>query len=449
MFLGPPKPKNEVHERAILFTRYPEPGKVKTRLIPALGPKGACELHRRMTELAVKQLRELSSFRSLSVEVRFEGGNENSMQEWLGTDLCFSPQGQGDLGLRMERAFQEAFQSGFKSVVLIGSDCPDRTAKIVEKAFDGLKNNDLILGPARDGGYYLIGLKEPQLLFTNIPWGSAEVFNLTQKKAQALGLDVLLLETLQDIDRPEDLSLWERINDFLDGSRPGLSVIIPTLNEVENIPFSLARIPKTPFIEVIVADGGSHDGTPDLAASWGAKVLSSPRGRACQMNTAAREAKGEILLFLHADTRLPEGFTNQVCRILSRPEISAGAFQLKFDPPLPGLGIIERLANWRARVWQLPYGDQTLFLRAERFKALGGFSEIPIMEDVDLIRRLRSQGPVVIAPVPVITSSRRWKNSGVLKTSLKNQIVLAAYWAGISPHHLARWYYGPFREKRE
>ena len=196
-----------VHEKAILFTRYPEPGKVKTRLIPALGPKGACEHHRRMTELAVTQLRELSSFRFLSVEVRFEGGNENLMQEWLGTDLCFSPQGQGDLGIRMERAFQEAFQSGFKSVVLIGSDCPDRNAKIVEKAFDGLKNNDLILGPARDGGYYLIGLKEPQPLFTNIPWGSAEVFNLTQEKAQALGLNVLLLETLQDIDRPEDLVL--------------------------------------------------------------------------------------------------------------------------------------------------------------------------------------------------------------------------------------------------
>ena len=346
------------------------------------------------------------------------------------------------MGLRMERAFQEAFQSGFKSVVLIGSDCPDRTPKIMEKAFDGLKHNDLVLGPAQDGGYYLIGLQKPQPLFTDIPWGSAEVFNRTLEKAQALGLKVLLLETLQDIDRPEDLSLWERINDFPAGPRPGLSIIIPTLNEAENISFTLARIPKTPFIEVIVADGGSHDGTPDLAASWGARVLSSPRGRACQMNTAAGQAKGEILLFLHADTRLPEGFADHVCRILSRPEISAGAFQLKFDPPLPGLGIIERLANWRARVWQLPYGDQAIFLRAERFRAMGGFSEIPIMEDVDLIRRLGRLGPIVIAPVPVMTSSRRWKNSGVSeRPALKIKSLLAAYWAGISPDHLARWYH--------
>lgn len=434
-------PDKTVHEKAILFTRYPKVGKVKTRLIPALGPEGACELHRQMTELALNQLRELSGLRPVSIEVRFEGGNEDLMREWLGTDVGYFPQHQGDLGIRMERAFQESFQSGFESVVLIGSDCPERTASILQKAFEGLKDKDLILGPARDGGYYLIGLKKPHLLFTDVPWGSAEVFNLTREKARTLGLKVLLLETLQDIDRPEDLSSWEQIKAFLGGSCPGLSIIIPTLNEAEHILLTLTRIPKTPFVEVLVADGGSHDGTPDLAASWGATVLPSSPGRACQMNTAARQAKGELLLFLHADTHLPEKFAEQICRILSRPETSAGAFQLKFDTPLPGLGVIERLANWRARVWQMPYGDQALFLRAERFKALGGFAEIPFLEDVDLVRRLRRQGPIVIAPVPAITSSRRWKNSGVLKTTLKNQIILAAYWAGISPYRLARWYH--------
>jgi rSAM/selenodomain-associated transferase 1 len=195
-------------EKAILFTRYPEAGKVKTRLIPALGPEGACELHRKMTELSLRQIRELSAFRPLSIEVCFEGGRKNLMKEWLGPDLGFSPQAQGDLGHRMEKAFQEAFRSGFESVVLIGSDCPDRTANVMEKAFEGLKNNDLVLGPALDGGYYLIGLRKPQPLFAHIPWGSPEVFNLTREKAQALGLKVLFLETLQDIDRPEDLPLW-------------------------------------------------------------------------------------------------------------------------------------------------------------------------------------------------------------------------------------------------
>ncbi len=425
----------------ILFTRYPEAGKVKTRLIPALGPGGSCNLHRQMTELALKQLRELSSHRPVSIEVRFEGGDETLMKAWLGRDYCFSPQGTGDLGIRLERAFQEAFQSGSNSVVLIGSDCPALTPEIILKAFEGLKHNDLILGPAQDGGYYLIGLQKPHPLFNDIPWGSDEVFNRTQEKARTLGLKICLLETLNDIDRPEDLPVWESLKACHSQPRPDLSIIIPTLNEAAIISLTLARIPQTPAIEVIVADGGSHDGTQELAGSWGARVLSSAWGRARQMNTGARQAQGKFLLFLHADTLLPEGFADHIDQILSRPETVAGAFQLQFNPPLPGLRLIERMANWRARVLQLPYGDQAIFLRAEQFQALGGMAEIPIMEDVDLVRRLSRQGRIVIAPVPVITSSRRWKDSGVWRTTLKNQVALAAFWAGTSLTRLARWYH--------
>ncbi len=435
-----PVPHKPIKERAILFTRYPEVGKVKTRLIPTLGPEGSCELHRRMTELALEQVRELTLSRPVSIEVRFEGGDAHLIQEWLGPDLSYSPQGQGDLGIRMERAFQDAFRDGFQAVVLIGSDCPARTSNILQKAFDGLGNNDLILGPALDGGYYLIGLQKACPLFANIPWGSPEVFRKTLEKARTLGLSFFLIDTLQDIDRPEDLPLWERWKAGLSESLPVISIIIPVLNEAREIPLALARIPSEPFYETIVVDGGSNDRTAELAAFWGAKVLSSPRGRARQMNTGAQAAMGEYLLFLHADTRLPEGFADQVCQILSRPEISAGAFQLQFDPPLFGLRIIGWLANWRSRFFQLPYGDQAIFLRAERFRALGGFSDIPIMEDLDLIRRLGRQGRIAIAPLPVLTSSRRWKNSGIWRTTLKNQVALAAYGVGFSPDRLARWY---------
>ncbi|MBA4392926.1 MAG: hypothetical protein C0407_05180 [Desulfobacca sp.] len=432
---------NKGHERIILFTRYPEAGIVKTRLIPALGPEGACELHRQLTESAVKQLRELSSLRSISIQVCFDGGNESLMKEWLGTDINFTPQGQGDLGIRMGRAFHEAFQSGFTSVVLIGSDCPALTSTLFRQAFENLTQHDLILGPALDGGYYLIGLQQPHPLFSNIPWGSVEVFNRTLEKAQALGLKVFVLEPLRDIDRPEDLQFFEPIKSFDSEPSPAISIIIPTLNEAATIPFTLARIPKHPSIEVIVVDGGSQDRTQELASSWGAEVLSSSRGRARQMNTGAGQAKGRFLLFLHADTLLPEGFTDHIYQILSRPENSAGAFRLKFDPPLSGLKLIEKMANWRAKVLQLPYGDQAIFLRADQFRALKGFTEIPIMEDVDLIRRLGRQGRIVIAPVSVITSSRRWKDSGAWRTTLKNQVALAGFWAGISSNRLARWYH--------
>ncbi len=248
---------------------------------------------------------------------------------------------------------------------------------------------------------------------------------------------------LDNIDRPDDLSILKIFQgvSMQPELNPMLSIIIPTLNEAGHLTSTLARIPESPGMEVIIADGSSHDTTLEVAASSGARTISSPRGRARQMNVGAREAKGKFLLFLHADTLLPDGFADYISSILSRRGVSAGAFQLKFHPPLPGLRFIERLANWRARALQWPYGDQGIFLRADRFRALGGFAEIPLMEDVDLIRRLRHQGGIAIAPVSIVTSSRRWKNHGVWRTSLKNQLILTGYLAGISTDRLARWYY--------
>ncbi|MBI4766168.1 MAG: TIGR04282 family arsenosugar biosynthesis glycosyltransferase [Deltaproteobacteria bacterium] len=204
----PPSIKSD---RLILFTRYPVPGQVKTRLIPALGPEGSCNLHRLMTEKTLQQLREYSAFLSISLEVRFDGGDEILMKAWLGPNLNFRDQGPGDLGVRLERAFKEAFQSGIDRVVIVGSDCPGLTPEILQKAFDGLADQDLVLGPARDGGYYLIGLSRLlSPLFVDIPWGTEEVFNKTIEISNKFKLKPILLELLDDIDRPQDLPLWEK-----------------------------------------------------------------------------------------------------------------------------------------------------------------------------------------------------------------------------------------------
>lgn len=198
--------------RLILFTRYPVPGKVKTRLIPALGPEGSCELHRLMTERTLRRLREYSVSPSMGLEVRFDGGDQTLMKTWLGQDLTFCDQGPGDLGVRLERAVSEAFQSGTKRVVIVGSDCPGLNPEILHKAFDGLTDHDLVLGPANDGGYYLIGLTRPlSPLFADIPWGTGAVFKRTYEVAKRSGLKQLILEPLDDIDRPEDLALWKKI----------------------------------------------------------------------------------------------------------------------------------------------------------------------------------------------------------------------------------------------
>lgn len=208
-------PSSIKSDRLILFTRYPVSGRVKTRLIPALGPEGSCNLHRLMTEKTLQQLKEFSAFSSVSLEIRFDGGDKTLMKTWLGSNLNFQDQGQGDLGVRLERSFKEAFQAGSNRVVIVGSDCPGLTPEILQMAFDGLADQDLVLGPARDGGYYLIGLRRLlSPLFVNIPWGTGEVFNKTFEIANKLELDPVLLEPLDDIDRPEDLPLWEKFKTF-------------------------------------------------------------------------------------------------------------------------------------------------------------------------------------------------------------------------------------------
>lgn len=194
-------------ECLIVFTRYPEPGKAKTRLIPVLGEEGASNLHRQMTEHTLSQVRELQSDRATRVEVYFTGGDQQLMEDWLGADIIYQAQGEGDLGQRMKSAFQTAFAAGMEGVAIVGTDCPDLDVKIMAQAFEQLNGHDLVLGPAMDGGYYLIGLRRviPEL-FMGINWGTSEVREKTVAIAISLGLSVAFLPLLADIDRPEDLA---------------------------------------------------------------------------------------------------------------------------------------------------------------------------------------------------------------------------------------------------
>ncbi len=220
-----------------------------------------------------------------------------------------------------------------------------------------------------------------------------------------------------------------------------LSIIIPTLDEAGFIAGTLASIPKGAGLEVIVVDGGSRDDTPAIAQSLGALVLSSSPGRARQMNLGAATSKGDILLFLHADTRLPESFSELIRRSFGMARVVAGAFRLELAPPIKGSAFIERMANLRAEKLKLPYGDQAIFVSAKIFKELGGYNEIPLLEDVDLVRRLRKVGRLAVVPVPVVTSSRRWQKLGVWRTTWINQLILIGFFLGIPPRILARWYY--------
>ena len=225
-----------------------------------------------------------------------------------------------------------------------------------------------------------------------------------------------------------------------DRKTSNISIIIPTRNEAESLGKFLPQLISTPGVEVIVMDGGSADDTVTVAHSLGAQVLNVSAGRALQMNTGAMSARGEILLFLHADTRLASGFVKQIHDVLKQPGVIAGAFQLAIDGKGFGLRIIEWLANFRSRVLQMPYGDQGIFVTAEIFSTMGGFPAQPIMEDFELVRRLKRKGRIKIIPLTATTSPRRWQKLGVLRTTAINQAIIIGYLLGINPYKLANWY---------
>lgn len=218
------------------------------------------------------------------------------------------------------------------------------------------------------------------------------------------------------------------------------SIIIPVLNEAANLEANIRGAQDGSNSEIIVVDGGSSDGTVNLARALRAKVLIAPQGRAKQMNAGAQAARGDVLLFMHADTRMPSAFSGWIDRILATSGIVAGAFRLQIDGPRRALRWIERMVNWRSRWLQMPYGDQAIFMTKATFLEIGGFPDLPIMEDFEIMRRLRRRGRIGIAPVPVITSSRRWDEIGVWKTTLINQVAIVSYLLGISPERISRWH---------
>ncbi|MEX0745483.1 MAG: TIGR04283 family arsenosugar biosynthesis glycosyltransferase [Phycisphaeraceae bacterium] len=439
-----------VRQRLLVFTRYPEPGTTKTRLIPALGAEGAAEFQRQMTRHTLRAARRWQVHAGSEIEVRFAGGDAAAMGTAFGDDLQYTGQGEGSLGQRLHGAFHDTLEGSADAAIAIGTDCPSLDETVLSEAFAALQTHDVVIGPATDGGYYLIGLRRavPEL-FQDIDWGTERVLAQTKAVAKRLGLRVAWLKERADVDEPSDLCVWQSVQQEHGTSRsraPRLSVIIPAIDEADRLPETLCSVGRSPLIETIVVDGGSRDTTIEVAQAHGARIVASKPGRAIQMNAGAVTARGELLLFLHADTRLPFGYLQQIETILAAPGVVAGAFRLAFDDTRFALRWIESAANWRSVHRQLPYGDQALFLPRQRFHDLGGFRELPVMEDYELIRRLRKQGRIAMAPSAVITSARRWLARGIWRTTLAHQRMILGWHLGTSPQRLAQWRAGTARE---
>jgi len=223
-----------------------------------------------------------------------------------------------------------------------------------------------------------------------------------------------------------------------------LSIIVPVLDEAENLERLLPHLrDRCPGAEVIVVDGGSADRTALVLSAWPhARYLASDRGRARQMNAGARAARGDILLFVHADTLLPVGAASAIAGALANPRIVGGRFDVTFANPRPAFRVIATFMNWRSRLTGIATGDQAIFVRRPVFQALDGYPDIPLMEDVALCARLKRRGRMGCLQSRVVTSARKWEREGILRTVALMWALRLLYFFGVDPARLHRWYYG-------
>ena len=224
------------------------------------------------------------------------------------------------------------------------------------------------------------------------------------------------------------------------GSAMRISIVIPVLNEEKSITeIVTALMPLKPH-ELIIVDGGSSDRTPEICNRLDVTLLSSSRGRGTQMNQGAKQATGDVLLFLHADTRLPDSAFDDIRAALGNPQCVGGRFDVQLDGSYWLLDVIGAMISLRSRMSRVATGDQGIFVRREIFAELGGYPDIPLMEDVAFSRALKRRGAVACLRSRVITSARRWEKEGIWRTILKMWTLKSLYLLGVSPVRLKRYY---------
>lgn len=223
-----------------------------------------------------------------------------------------------------------------------------------------------------------------------------------------------------------------------------LSVIIPAYREQANINRTIATVRCQrggDAAEIIVVDGEPGGGTLAVVRDNDVRKLHAEKGRGVQLNRGAAVAAGEVLLFLHADTLLPPAAFERIAEAMRNEGCVGGAFDLGIASPRAAFRVIERVASLRSRLTRIPYGDQAIFIRATSLRTLGGFKEIPIMEEVDLMRRVKRKGwKITLFREPVITSARRWEEEGLLFATLRNWLLVTLYLCGVAPERLDRFY---------
>ncbi|WP_263831738.1 TIGR04283 family arsenosugar biosynthesis glycosyltransferase [Sulfurospirillum oryzae] len=430
----------------ILFMKAPRFGHVKTRLAKHLGDENACTLYRLMCEQLLSHIPP----HDVDVVVAYNDDLYTPLPAYLEGQALFYQSGNG-LGERMKNAFEALFAQGYKSVILVGSDIPEVDETVLEEAFTLLAKSDALLSPTVDGGYYCIGFHQNtfcQEAFEGITYSTHDVYANTLLKMPHLR--VAKGTVLQDIDTLEDLRAFTckafttplaHFAQSILNTLPRISVIIPVFYEDETLLHTLAHLKAMAHAqnyEIIVVD--TYDKTTvERLALKDVHVVLSPKGRALQMNEGARKARGEMLLFLHADTFVPHYWDKCIEEALHVNH--AGAFSLGIDDAHIAFSFLERMANLRTSFTQIPYGDQAHFFKTSLFKELEGYAKIPLMEDVEMMNRLKKRGEkIALLDAKVLTSARRWHKEGIFYTTLRNRVLSLLYGLGVSAEKLKKYY---------
>ena len=490
-------PKNDA--ALIVFTRGAVAQSVKTRMAPALNKAQRVMLHRALLQDLATTCVELSECGiDIIVSAALDGQGDKDFEPARASvvagyaaveksDPCLSAvksvacledgalgpfskcnarymgQAPASFAGRMVDAFERALALGYRRVVMVGSDCPELTGDTVQQAFELLKCEQAVFGPATDGGFYLAGLSMPvPELFALKGYGTSHALDAVEARAQRLGIEFVRLPVLSDIDTLFDLQgLYARLRQCEGHRRPRstwnilehlraagvpvderpLSVIVPLYNEVSQVPQLTRQLRALePYCELVLVDGGSTDGTRALLERE-FPVLNSPKGRGAQLNRGVAASHGELLLFLHADSCLPQGAIEELRRVLETS--SFGCFGIRFDSKAPAMLCCSFLSNFRAKYRHLPFGDQGFFMERSLFDELGGFREISLMEDYQFSLDLRERGiKPVLARKRIRTSSRRYAG-GLLKqlsTMVQMGRLRKMYRDGADPAQLAALY---------
>jgi hypothetical protein len=426
----------------IVFMKYPEAGRVKTRLSIEIGDEEALHVYQKLTRRTLGIASDFKQAHGKTDLFLFYDPPDAKipLQKQYPGPWEFVPQADGHLGDRMRAAFAYVFELGYGQAVLVGTDIADIADGDLREAFQALGFNQAVLGPALDGGFYLIGLSSMfARIFEFSSWSTPSVFERTAACFDAAHVKVASIQRRKDVDQIEDLQ-WLNENAMFQDQ---ISIIVPFLSKTKKIAFLIDTLEAQlwPGDDILLVKGGPPSERAPLHISAHTTLFFAPRGRGNQLNLGARMARNNLFWFLHADTAPPANFGYHVRKISQAPEAMLGCFELQFKPTNVYLDLISKWANMRTKYFKLPYGDQGFFCSRQTFEELGGFKKQFLMEDLDFVRKCRTLGKLLIVPQRIGSSSRRYSSKGLLRASVLNHWTVLLYFLGVDDRKLYSRYY--------